>query len=199
MRSEVYFLPPRTSVTDSVGISTLPILPCSPKAATRDSSDSFTLRSNPEYEWMMYHFILGLLGTSAVAFAPSAAGCCPAPSPPDGTSFFSSSCIWGVSVPIISCTYQLSAISLLRLEQVEHIGHTVLNDVIDDSEIQREKENRDDHDRGSALHFLPRGRSHFAHFRAHIVVEGSNLLGPALHLLAKAAIACKICHFLRLD
>src|SRR5216683_1489432 len=37
MRSEVYFLPPRTSVTDSVGISTLPIFSCSPKACTRDS------------------------------------------------------------------------------------------------------------------------------------------------------------------
>ena len=48
MRSEVYFFPPLTSVTDSVGISTLPILSCSPKAATRDSSDSFTFRSNPE-------------------------------------------------------------------------------------------------------------------------------------------------------
>jgi hypothetical protein len=49
MRSLVYFLPPRTSVTDSVGISTLPILPANRSSArTRASMDSFTLRSNPE-------------------------------------------------------------------------------------------------------------------------------------------------------
>src|SRR5882672_4007555 len=72
MRSEVYFLPPRTSVTDSVGISTLPILSCNPNACTRDSSDSFTLRSNPEYAWMMYHFIFGFFGGSPAASAPGA-------------------------------------------------------------------------------------------------------------------------------
>src|SRR5579864_8093883 len=94
MRSEVYFLPPRTSVTDSVGISTLPILSWRPKAATRDSRDSFTLRSNPEYEWMMYHFMFGLRGASAVLVAPSVDGCCAA-SPLVVTSLFvSSSCIF---------------------------------------------------------------------------------------------------------
>src|SRR5579862_199080 len=97
MRSEVYFLPPRTSVTDSVGISTLPIFSCSPKAATRDSSDSLTLRSNPEYEWMMYHFMFGFLGASVETVA-SAGGCC-SPSPPLGASFFSSSSIMGLLQP----------------------------------------------------------------------------------------------------
>ncbi len=67
MRSTVYFFPPRTSVTDSVGISTRPIFSSRANARTRDSSDSFTLRSNPEYEWMMYHFIFGLRGGSATA------------------------------------------------------------------------------------------------------------------------------------
>src|SRR5580693_4313470 len=90
MRSEVYFLPPRTSVTDSVGISTLPIFSCSPKACTRDSSDSFTLRSNPEYEWMMYHFMFGLRGGSLVTATPSAPDGCSAAEP---ASFFSSSCM----------------------------------------------------------------------------------------------------------
>src|ERR1700680_3788063 len=93
MRSEVYFLPPRTSVTDSVGISTLPILSCTPKAATRDSRDSFTLRSKPEYEWMMYHFMFGLRGGSVGAAAPSAAGACGSPAVLVTTSFFSWSCI----------------------------------------------------------------------------------------------------------
>src|ERR1700739_4848799 len=93
MRSDVYFLPPRTSVTDSVGISTLPIFSCSPKAATRDSSDSFTLRSNPEYEWMMYHFMFGLRGASAVALASAeVAGCSLAAVVT--VSFFPSSGIW---------------------------------------------------------------------------------------------------------
>src|SRR5215813_12353068 len=114
MRSEVYFFPPRTSVTDSVGIRTLPIFSCSPNAATRDSRDSFTLRSNPEYEWMMYHFMFGLRGASAVAAAPSTGGC-PADSPAAGVSFFSSSTIF---------------ISSVRLEIVEDRGHAVLNDVI---------------------------------------------------------------------
>src|ERR1700739_3785777 len=90
MRSEVYFLPPRTSVTDSVGISTLPIFSCRPKACTRDSSDSFTLRSNPEYEWMMYHFMFGLRGGSLVVATPSAPEGCSAVA---ATLFFSSSCM----------------------------------------------------------------------------------------------------------
>src|ERR1700693_6280217 len=99
MRSEVYFLPPRTSVTDSVGISTLPILSCSPNAVTRDSRDSFTLRSNPEYEWMMYHFMFGLRGGSvvvAVVAAASAAAVCDSPAALVATSFFSWSCIMDV-------------------------------------------------------------------------------------------------------
>ena len=36
------------SVTGSVGINTRPTLPVSPKACTRLSMDSFTLRSKPE-------------------------------------------------------------------------------------------------------------------------------------------------------
>src|ERR1051326_1319696 len=73
MRSVVYFLPPRTSVTGSVGISTRPIFPSRPNAWMRDSSDSFTFRSNPEYVWMMYHFILGLVGCSASGVSPAGA------------------------------------------------------------------------------------------------------------------------------
>src|SRR5205085_9846240 len=91
MRSEVYFLPPRTSVTDSVGINTLPILSCNPNACTRDSSDSFTLRSNPEYAWMMYHFIFGFFGGSAAASGPE--GVASPVAVPAAVWFFSSSCI----------------------------------------------------------------------------------------------------------
>jgi len=73
MRSEVYFLPPRTSVTDSVGISTLPIFSWSRRRYAR-LQRLFYLRSNPEYEWMMYHFMFGLRGGSPLGAAPSAVG-----------------------------------------------------------------------------------------------------------------------------
>src|SRR5438045_8258895 len=132
MRSEVYFLPPRTSVTDSVGISTLPILSCSPKAATRDSKDSLTLRSNPEYEWMMYHFMLGLRGASV---APSAgAACCGSLAVLVAVWFFSSSCIITMLLPgqlsLSPCARRLLVMSP---EVAEQSAHGVLNDVVDNS------------------------------------------------------------------
>jgi hypothetical protein len=52
-------------------------------ARTRASIDSFTLRSNPEYEWMMYHFMFGFDGVadcsavSAAGLSPLAAACSP--------------------------------------------------------------------------------------------------------------------------
>src|SRR6185437_14540705 len=119
MRSTVYFLPPRTSVTDSVGISTLPILSSSPNARTRDSSDSFTLRSNPEYEWMMYHFIFGLRGCSATV-VPVSGGV-----PASVFSLLGSSCI------------KLKILCLLG-EEAKHVIHAASNHVIDDPEIKTE-------------------------------------------------------------
>src|SRR5208282_5255449 len=55
MRGEITFLPPRTSTTDSVGITTWPILSASPNACTRPSRLSFTFFSKPEYVCTMYH------------------------------------------------------------------------------------------------------------------------------------------------
>src|SRR5215469_14125154 len=120
MRSDVYFLPPRTSVTDSVGISTLPILSCSPNAATRDSSDSFTLRSNPEYEWMMYHFMFGLRGDSAVAASlPATSGSVGVLA---SASFFSSS-----TIRCLLLTSLLSSnLESVRLEISEQCIHGAL-------------------------------------------------------------------------
>src|SRR5262249_7479900 len=124
MRSTVYFLPPRTSVTASVGISTRPIFSSRPKARTRDSSDSLTLRSNPEYEWMMYHFILGLRGFSATAAAASV--CCDAASV---VSFLVSSCIVGPN---------------LALRKVlDEISHAATKRVVDRPEIKRKNEDGD--------------------------------------------------------
>src|SRR5438270_13477369 len=119
MRSTVYFLPPRTSVTDSVGISTLPIFSSSPKARTRDSSDSFTLRSNPESEWMMYHFIFGLRGCSATV-VPVSAGV-----PVSVFCLLGSSCI------------NSKSFDLLRKE-AEQIIHTPADHVIDRPKIEAE-------------------------------------------------------------
>src|SRR3954463_5519802 len=119
MRSTVYFLPPRTSVTDSVGISTLPIFSSSPNARTRDSSDSFTLRSNPEYEWMMYHFILGLRGCSATV-VPASTGV-----PASVFSLLGSSCINSESFGLLC-------------EETEHVVHAPADHVIDSPEIKTE-------------------------------------------------------------
>src|SRR6266436_5044270 len=57
MRDETTFLPPRTSTTSSIGISTRPILSCKLNADTRLSRLSLTFFSKPEYVWMMYHCI----------------------------------------------------------------------------------------------------------------------------------------------
>src|SRR5579883_3283372 len=167
MRSLVYFFPPRTSVTDSVGISTRPILSCSPKACTRDSRDSRTLRSNPEYEWMMYHFMLGLRGASGVPLPgalPAASGCPPA--------FFSSSAI----SCFISRTFcpARSAVP----QGTEHEVDAAPDHKVDQPEIQAENKDRDDHHDRGGLHLFQRGRGHLLHLGADVVVEGLDLLRP---------------------
>src|SRR6266550_1603987 len=157
MRSEVYFLPPRTSVTDSVGISTLPILSCNPKACTRDSSDSFTLRSNPEYAWMMYHFIFGFFGGSAGDSAPAG---CVSSAVPAAVSFFSSSCI-----------SDFFRSPLLVREIMEQTVETAADRQIHDPEIESKQEHGDDDNGRRGLHFFARRRIDLLHLRAHIVVK----------------------------
>src|SRR5205085_9045704 len=79
MLSTVYSLPPRISVTGSVGITTLPIFSSKPKACILDSRDSFTFFSNPEYVWMMYHFMFGLavkLSSAGPVMFCSSISCC---------------------------------------------------------------------------------------------------------------------------
>src|SRR5580700_10441271 len=174
MRSEVYFLPPRTSVTDSVGISTLPIFSCSPKACTRDSSDSFTLRSNPEYEWMMYHFMFGLRGGSLVAATPSALGGC---SPPAAASFFSSSCMIKLSSSL--------RFDLVAPEIAVQKRNASLNQVIDHPKIDTKNEYRDHNNRSGSAHFFPRRRRDLAHLGAHVVVKRFDPLRPGLDLVSK--------------
>src|ERR1041385_7971442 len=134
---------------------------------------------------MMYHFMFGLRGASADAAVPSA-GVGGVPSPPVGVSFFSSSCIGGVS----SFTSRTDVISTTRLEQTEQIAHAMLDEEIDHPEIERENGDGDDDDRGGGLHFLPRGSGHLAHFGAHIVIKGLDSLGPGLEPVPKAATVC---------
>src|SRR5882672_221112 len=167
MRSEVYFLPPRTSVTDSVGISTLPILSCNPNACTRDSSDSFTLRSNPEYAWMMYHFIFGFFGGSAAASAP--AGCVSSPvAVPAALWFFSSSCI----------VNDFFRSPLLAREIMEQAVETAADRQIHDPEIKGKQEHCDDDNGRRGLHFFAGRRTDLPHLRAHIVVKTLDALWP---------------------
>src|SRR4029079_18669616 len=59
--------PPRTSTTSSVGISTSWISLSRPKALMRLFRLSATLRSNPEYVWMMYQSFI----TTSSASRPS--------------------------------------------------------------------------------------------------------------------------------
>src|SRR5579863_5455261 len=185
MRSTVYFFPLRTSVTDSVGISTLPILFSRANARTRDSSDSFTLRSNPEYEWMMYHFMLGLRGGSATA-AGALSGAPGATASVLLLSLLGSS---GICLKILYVT------ALLREKTVQAVQH-----VIDAEEIQAKNEDGNQHHRGRRPHFLPRGGSDLAHLGAHVVVKRLDAVRPGHD---SVIVACGCCartrHFLRLN
>src|SRR5579864_1438850 len=152
----------------------------------RDSSDSLTLRSNPEYEWMMYHFMLGLRGASAVVAAAPSAEACAAAGSPAAVSFFSSSTIFMSSV---------------RLEIVEHRGHAVLNGVVDHREIEGKNEYGDYDHRSRRTYFLERRRRDLAHLGADVVVKTLDPVRPGFDLVAEIAAHRRhgIRHFLRLD
>src|SRR5436309_2969379 len=169
MRSEVYFLPPRTSVTDSVGISTLPILSCNPKACARDSSDSFTLRSNPEYAWMMYHFIFGFFGGSAGDSAPAACVSSPVAVPAAFWSFSS------------SCIDDFFRSALAAREIMEQAVEAAADRQIHNPEIKCKQEHGDDYNRRRSLNLFARRRVHLLHLRAHIVVKALDALRPGLY------------------
>src|SRR5271166_5215039 len=145
---------------------------------------------------MMYHFMLGFLGASAVTAAPSAPAVCGSPAVVVAASFFSSSCIMGASALIKFCgrvgnQFCKSANpDSVNLEIVEQRGHAVLNEIVDHGKVQRENENRDHNDCGRGPDFLPRRGSDFAHFGAYVVVEGTDPFRPGLDLVAEAATRC---------
>src|SRR5215469_4668554 len=105
-------------------MSTRPILSWRPKACTRDSSDSFTLRSNPEYEWMMYHRISGFCGGVTSPEGAAASGGTVTPS-------FSCSCIMYFNRLLSTCPFPLA-----MGEVTEQRIHAPPNHHIDYPEIQ---------------------------------------------------------------
>src|SRR5579864_309852 len=135
---------------------------------------------------MMYHFMFGLRGASAVAAAPSAPALCGSLVGLGVASFFSSSGIESAS----SFTLRTDVISAACLEQVEQIAHAMLDEEIDHPEVEGEDGDGDDDDRGGGLNFLPRGSGHLAHFGAHVVVEGPDSLRPGFYPVSKAATGC---------
>src|SRR5581483_3970042 len=177
MRSLVYFFPPRTSVTASVGIRTRPIFSCTPNACTRDSSDSFTLRSKPEYEWMMYHFMFGFLAFSipgATSWGNAESAAPSAPWPPAPISFFSSSCM------LLTAFNRLTFLTMGEVAQ--HLVDAASDHKINHVKIQAEQEYSDHHHRRRRLHFLHRRRRHLLHLGAHIEVKALDPLWPRLDL-----------------
>src|ERR1700730_9225804 len=122
---------------------------------------------------MMYHFMFGLRGASAVAVDPSAVGGCCSLSPLAPASCFSSSGI--------GCFFVNPASAILEsvaLEIVEQETDPRLNELVDDEKVHCENENSNDHDRGRGAHFLPGRRGHLAHLGAHVVVEDLYPLRP---------------------
>src|SRR6267142_2383618 len=138
---------------------------------------------------MMYHFMFGLCGTSAVAAAPSAWG-----SPAAASCF--ASCVWSC---ILKCFFPPSVSGnefLMTLEIVEHVRNAVLNEIVDHSKVQREQEYRDDNHRGRGLNFLERRRGHLAHLGTHVVVKSLDAIRPCLHRGDKCVLFRHGCHLL---
>src|SRR5579863_3432104 len=93
---------------------------------------------------MMYHFMFGLRGASAVAVAPPAAGACCPPSALGPAQFFSSSCIWVLLFLSALCLICLFRLLRLMLERVEQRRDDVLDEIIDHGEVERKNEDGDD-------------------------------------------------------
>src|SRR5216683_1556661 len=129
---------------------------------------------------MMYHFMFGLRGASAVAVDPSAVGGCCSLSPPAPVSFFSSS---GIGCFFVD-PYVLTLESM-TLEIVEQETDARLNELVDDEKIHRKNEDGNDDYRRRGADFLPGRRGYLAHLGAHVVVERLNPLRPGLDPIAE--------------
>jgi hypothetical protein len=76
----------------------------------------------------------------------------------------------------------------MTLEKVKQGRDAVLNDKVDHEKVQRKNGNRDYDHGGRGSHFFPRGRGHFAHFGAHVVVERPGALRPSLYRRYKCVL-----------
>src|SRR5882724_1160576 len=177
MRSTVYFLPARTSVTGSVGISTLPIFSCSPKAMMRDSSDSLTFFSNPEYVWMMYHFMFGF----AFSVEP---GCAPASGSP--------------SAPVMFCSVMLCTdFPVFLPPTMQHPIHCAANPLVNDEKIYAKKNDGNNDYQRRRLDFPCLGKGDLPHFIADVSEKTHGTRGNLLELVAHTFVAryrCCLCH-----
>src|SRR5258708_6098022 len=179
MRSTVYFLPARTSVTGSVGISTLPIFSCSPKATMRDSSDSLTFFSNPEYVWMMYHFMFGFAFSAGPGWPAPASGSAP--------------------VPVMFCSVMLCTdFPVFLPPTVQHPIHCPAYSLMYDGKIRAKKNDCDNHHNSRRLDFLSAGKGDLPHFiadvREKIHGERRKLLEPVAQALLVARCGYCFCH-----
>src|ERR1700740_748278 len=134
---------------------------------------------------MMYHFMLGLRGASGAPLP----GALPAPNasawPP---AFFSSSAIGC----FISRTFspRRSAVP----EGTEHEVDAPSDHKIHQPEVEAENEHRDDTHDGVGLHLFQGRRGDLLHLRAHVVVEGLDLLRPGGDPRSQVVIRTGCCH-----
>src|SRR5215467_1669 len=129
---------------------------------------------------MMYHFMFGLRGASvAVAVASAEGGAIVSPL---CASFFGSSNIIYVASSGRS--------RLVSSEKAKQRRYAFVDDEIDNPKVRGEDEYGDDDHRGRPANFLPARRRHLAHFGAHVVVEGLDLVRPRLHPVPEAATGC---------
>src|SRR5271169_6436633 len=117
---------------------------------------------------MMYHFMFGLRGASALVAAASALGGC---STLGAASFFSSSCM-------IKLSSGLRVPDLVGPEIAIQECDASLDHVINDEKIHSKNKYRNHHNRGGGAHFFPRRSRDLAHLRAHVVVKRLGPLGP---------------------
>src|SRR3954469_6940306 len=158
----LYFLPLRTCVTVSMGMTTRPILSCNPKACTGDSNDSLTLRSKPEYAWMMYQRMFAFVGRvrSFANCSGVCAGCSPS------------------AVPALTSCSVIDSLKLMLQDQV----HGVADQKIDAPEVHPEQCHRDDDNYGRCLHLFARGGGYMTQLGTHIGQKALAARRPCLQL-----------------
>ena len=132
-----------------------PTRSCRPKACTRLSMDSLTLRSKPEYAWKMYHRNRSLTGGARSPAVPAA------------------------RLPLVDgllcfVCHSSSLSARIRYWPPIFVKHRMQYHIRRSHPRQRKKpeeKDGDDDDPGGRLHLLARGRNHFVHFRANFLKE----------------------------